>query len=243
MALYAIGDLHLSLGADKPMDVFGGAWEGYVDKLRESLSHLKPEDTLLLLGDTSWGMSLAQAKADFDFLRQVPGRKILLKGNHDYWWDTVGKMTRFLGEMGTSDFAFLHNNCVLFGDTALCGTRGWFFEEDRPGDAQNQKIFRRELMRLEASLRAGAESGAKYLLCALHYPPLYEGYRCAPILELLRKYGVRRCLYGHLHGPGILKAFQGREYGVEFTLLSADAVDFCPQKILESGEIPLVFSK
>ena len=133
MALYAIGDTHLSLGADKPMDVFGGGWSGYVDKLRAGFAEIGPEDTVVLCGDLSWGMSLEQAREDFAFLDALPGRKILLKGNHDYWWTTAAKMERFFAENGFSTLEILHNNCRLYGGVALCGTRGWFYEEDREG--------------------------------------------------------------------------------------------------------------
>ena len=130
MALYAIGDTHLSLSSNKPMDVFGGSWEGYVEKLREGFAHIEPEDTVVLCGDLSWGMSLEEARADFAFLDALPGRKILLKGNHDYWWTTANKMNTFFQENGFTTLNILHNNCYFYGDLALCGTRGWFFEEN-----------------------------------------------------------------------------------------------------------------
>ena len=156
MALYAIGDTHLSLSSDKPMDVFGGGWTGYVEKLREGLSVLEPGDTVVLCGDLSWGMSLEQAREDFAFLDSLPGgRKILLKGNHDYWWTTAAKMERFFAENGFTTLEILHNNCRMYGEVALCGTRGWFYEEDRAG--HGAKIFNRELIRLEASLKAAGE--------------------------------------------------------------------------------------
>ena len=234
MALYAIGDLHLSVGADKPMDVFGGNWRGYQQKLEDSLSGLTREDTLVLLGDTSWGIDLEQAEPDFAFLQRVcPAKLVLLKGNHDYWWNTVGKMTRFFEEKGFDRCTFLHNNCVLAEGIALCGTRGWFIEEERPGDPQNTKVFLREMGRLETSLRLGAQSGAREIVACLHYPPLYEGYRCGRVIELLEQYGVKKCLYGHLHGPGISRAICGIQGEIEYRLLSADAVCFQPVKISE----------
>ena len=152
MALYAIGDTHLSLGADKPMDVFGGAWENYVDKLRQGFAQVQPEDTVVLCGDLSWGMSLEQAKEDFAFLDALPGQKLLLKGNHDYWWTTAAKMERFFTENGFTTFRLLHNNCHFYEEFALCGTRGWFYEE-----SADPKVFNRELIRLEASLKAAGE--------------------------------------------------------------------------------------
>ena len=226
MALFVIGDTHLSLSASKPMDVFGGGWEGYVDKLRAGFSAVGPEDTVVLCGDLSWGMSLAEAREDFAFLDALPGaRKLLLKGNHDYWWNTAAKMNRFFAENGFSTLHILHNNCYEYGDYALCGTRGWFYEET--GD---QKVFKRELIRLEASLKA---AGERPRLCFLHYPPLYQGYSCPEIIALLERYEVRLCCYGHLHGGSHRLAVEGMRGGVEYRLVSADYVGFRPQKICE----------
>lgn len=167
MALYAIGDLHLCLGAPKPMDVFGGAWVGYMEKLKEGLSVIRPEDTTVLLGDLSWALDLGTAAADFAWMNQIPGRKILLKGNHDYWWSTAAKFQAFCNENGFENLSLLNNNCYEYEDWAICGTRGWFFEEERSG-VHDGKIFKRELMRLEASLKA---AGEKQKLVFLHYPP------------------------------------------------------------------------
>lgn len=226
MALYAIGDLHLSLTADKSMEVFGPAWENYTARIEESLSALTDEDTLILAGDTSWGMSLPEAEADFRFLDRFPGRKLLLKGNHDYWWTTVSKMKRFLEEKGLRTLDFLHNNCFFYRDYALCGTRGWFLEED----AHNVKVLNREVLRLEASLQA---AGERPILCFLHYPPLYQGYECPEILAALAKYHVRTCCYGHLHGPAIRRRLEGERAGTAFSLISADHLEFIPKKICE----------
>ena len=228
MALYAIGDTHLSLGADKPMDVFGGAWAGYQEKLTQGLSVLRPEDTLVIAGDVSWGMSLEESEADFAFLDAFPGTKLLLKGNHDYWWNTAAKMERFFAEKGFSSLRILHNNCHFYGDVALCGTRGWFYEEEKAG--QNQKVFNRELIRLEASLKAAGEAEK---LCFLHYPPFYTGYRCEPILALLERYQVKACYYGHLHGASHRLALQGKQGSVEYHMISADYLKFTPEKVLE----------
>ena len=227
MALYAIGDTHLSLGSDKPMDVFGGGWTGYVDKLRRGFEAVKPEDTVVLCGDISWGMSLEEAREDFAFLDNLPGRKLLMKGNHDYWWTTAQKMRRFFQENGFSTLELLHNNCYFYGGVALCGTRGWFYEEDR--GEHSAKIFNRELIRLEASLKAGGV-GEKF--CFLHYPPLYQGYRCQEIIDLLERYGVTRCYYGHLHGGSHRLAVSGLQGKVEYHLVAADYLGFQPEKIL-----------
>ena len=228
MALYALGDLHLALGADKPMDVFGGKWTGYLDKLRESLSVLRPEDTLVLVGDFCWALGLEEARAASAFLASYPGRKLLVKGNHDYWWCTAAKFSKFCQENGFENMALLHNNAYFYDDVALCGTRGWFYEEEK-GGTHNEKVFRRELCRLEASLQA---AGERTKLCFLHYPPRYKGYECREILELLERYQVRRCFYGHLHGGSHKLALEGLWDGVEFRLVSADYRNFRPFNVI-----------
>lgn len=229
MALYAIGDTHLSLASDKPMDVFGGGWTGYVDKLREGFNATVSQgDTVVICGDVSWGMSLEEARADFAFLDALPGgRKLLLKGNHDYWWTTASKMKAFFRENGFDTLDILHNNSHLYGETALCGTRGWFYEEDR--GEHSAKIFNRELIRLETSLKA---AGEREKLCFLHYPPLYQGYRCQEILDLLERYGVKLCCYGHLHGGSHRLAVTGRQGTVDYRLVAADYVGFRPVCVL-----------
>ena len=228
MALFAIGDLHLCLGAPKPMDVFGGAWVGYMEKLQEGLSVIGPEDTTVLLGDLSWALDLEQAKADFSWMNQhIPGRKIILKGNHDYWWSTAAKFQKFCQENGFSQMHLLNNNCYEYENWAICGTRGWFFEEDRSGE-HDEKIFKRELLRLEASLQG---AGEREKLVFFHYPPRYRGYTCPEILELLRRYGVRRCFYGHLHGGSHKLAIEGLWDGTEFRLTAADYLNFAPYMV------------
>ena len=228
MAVYAIGDTHLSLGSDKPMDVFGGGWTGYVEKLKEGFSAIDPEDTVVLCGDLSWGMSLEEAKQDFAFLNDLPGKKLLLKGNHDYWWNTASKMNKFFQENEFHTLSILHNNCGFYGDVALCGTWGWFYEEER--GEHSAKVFNRELMRLEASLKA---AGEKEKICFLHYPPVYQGYCCKEIVELLKKYEVKRCYYGHLHGGSHRFAVCEERDGIHFELIAADYLRFKPEKILD----------
>lgn len=228
MALYVIGDTHLSLGCNKPMDVFGGRWEGYVDKLRAGFADVTDGDTVVLCGDLSWGMSLEQAREDFAFLNGLPGQKLLLKGNHDYWWTTAAKMKAFFAENGFDTLNILHNNCGLYGETALCGTRGWFYEEE--ADGHNEKVFNRELIRLEASLKA---AGEREKICFLHYPPCYQGYTCPEIMDMLERFGVERCYYGHLHGGSHRLAIEGKYGAVEYHLVSADYLGFRPLKICE----------
>ena len=224
MALYAIGDLHLCLGADKPMDIFGGAWLGYMDKLRQGLSVIGPDDTTVLLGDLSWALDLAGATEDFRFINAIPGRKIILKGNHDYWWNTVTKFQKFCTENGFENIHILNNNHFEYEGVAICGTRGWFFEEEKSGE-HDEKVFRRELLRLETSLKS---AGDLPKLVFLHYPPRYKGYECPEILELLKKYQVTACYYGHLHGASHGLAMEGIWDGVDFRLVSADKLGFQP---------------
>ena len=228
MALYAIGDLHLCLGAPKPMDIFGGAWVGYMEKLKTGFSNIRPEDTTVLLGDLSWALDLSGAKEDFSWINEIPGKKIILKGNHDYWWSTSAKFGKFWTDNGFQDLYLLNNNCYFYENWAICGTRGWFFEEQRSGQ-HDEKVFRRELIRLEASLKAEVE---KEKLVFLHYPPRYKGYECPEILELLEKYEVRRCFYGHLHGGSHKLAMEGLWNGVEFRLVSADYLGFQPYTVI-----------
>ncbi len=226
MALYAMGDLHLSLTADKSMEVFGPAWERYTERIAESLGRLDAGDVLVLAGDTSWGMTLEEAEADFRFLDRFPCQKYLVKGNHDYWWTTAAKLHRFFDEKGIRTLEMLHNGCVFYGEFAVCGTRGWFLEED----AHNIKVLNREVGRLETSLKAAGDRPA---LCFLHYPPLYQGYECPEILETLEKYRVRLCCYGHLHGYAIRRRWEGKRDGTDFSLISADHLGFVPKKICD----------
>ena len=228
MALYAIGDLHLCLGAPKPMDIFGGNWTGYMDKLKEGMSCIREEDTTVLLGDLSWALSLEESAADFAWINEIPGRKIILKGNHDYWWSTAAKFYKFCEANGFSNMEILNNNAFEYEGWAICGTRGWFFEEERSG-AHDEKVFRRELCRLEASLKA---AGEKNKMVFLHYPPRYKGYECREILELLEKYQVRRCFYGHLHGGSHKLAMEGLWDSVEYRLVAADYLNFRPYPVI-----------
>ncbi len=228
MALYAIGDLHLCLGAPKPMDVFGGAWIDYMDKLEKGLSVVKPEDTIVLLGDLSWALGLSEARDDFAWINEIPGKKIILKGNHDYWWSTATKFYRFCEENGFRDQFILNNNHYTYDGWAICGTRGWFFEEERSGE-HDEKVFKRELIRLETSLQS---AGDLPKLVFLHYPPRYKGYECTEILALLKRYDVRHCFYGHLHGASHGLAVEGLWDGIDFRLVSADKLNFVPHTVI-----------
>lgn len=228
MALYTIGDLHLSFTTDKPMDVFGGRWQNYMEKLNKGLSVLTEEDTIVLCGDTSWGMSLEESLEDFKYIDSFPGRKIILKGNHDYWWNTVSKVKGFFEKNGISSINILHNNCYFYEDAAICGTRGWFFEENVHGGEHDKKVMNREVGRLRASLQA---AGDREKLVFLHYPPRFYGFVCREIVELLNEFGVKDCYYGHLHGEGHKFAVQGETAGVNYHMVSSDYVKFTPVKI------------
>lgn len=228
MALYAIGDLHLCLGAAKPMDIFGGAWTGYMEKLEQGIATIQPEDTTVLLGDLSWALELQEATADFAWIDRIPGRKIILKGNHDYWWSTAAKFYKFCQENAFENQWILNNNHFEYAENAICGTRGWFFEEERSGQ-HDEKVFKRELLRLETSLKS---AGERNKIVFLHYPPRYKGYTCEPILELFEKYDVRKCFYGHLHGGSHSLAMEGLWDGVEYKLVSADRLNFQPFCVL-----------
>ncbi len=223
MAIFVIGDLHLSLGADKPMDVFPG-WEGYLPKLESNWRTLvKDEDTVVLAGDTSWAMRLEDTREDFSFIQGLPGQKWLLKGNHDYWWTTARKMETYLAANGFNTLHILHNNCCRVGRFALCGSRGWPFDD---AAAQSAKIMSREAGRLRMSLESAQDAGEK--LVFLHYPPVF-GTGCAQeLVDLLNAHGVRRCFYGHLHGRAIRYAVQGDCGQVRYKLISADGLAFCP---------------
>lgn len=225
MSLYAIADLHLSLGADKPMDVFSG-WQGYLPRLTANWNRLvKPEDTVVLPGDISWAMKLENALQDLQFLDRLPGRKILLKGNHDYWWGTVSRMKAFCAGFGLTTLHFLNNDCYWYQDAALCGTRSWLFDQGQPHDA---KMMNRELGRLRASLQ---QAGGAEKLVFLHYPPIYPTGNAEGVVALLQEFGVRACWYGHLHGASIRGAVQGRVDGIDYRLISADALQFAPLRI------------
>ncbi|MBQ9647469.1 MAG: metallophosphoesterase [Oscillospiraceae bacterium] len=229
MSLYVIGDLHLSLTGEKPMDVFGEKWANHVERTREAFSQLHDDDVTVLAGDTSWGMSLAGALPDFAFIDALPGKKLLLKGNHDYWWTTASKMKKFFSDHGFTTLDILHNNCFFYGDYALCGTRGWFYEEDAEG-THTGKMLAREALRLEASFQA---AGGRPILCFLHYPPIYQGYQCPELLTLIDRYHAERCYYGHLHGATHKRAFEGKRSFTEYSLVSADYLGFAPKKVLD----------
>lgn len=229
MSLYAIGDLHLSFTTNKPMDIFGPRWKNHVEKIREGFSVLTNDDVCVICGDLSWGMNLEETLEDFRFLDELPGRKIVLKGNHDLWWTSMTKMTAFLEKNDFKTISFLHNNAYPFGgNAAICGTRGWFYEESKSA-AHDKKMIDREILRLETSLKAAGER-EKYVF--LHYPPKYGTYTCPEILAVLKQYEAKVCCSGHLHAESLRYAFNGWLDHTEHICVSGDAIAFKPCKIL-----------
>ena len=235
MALYVIGDTHFSSDRDKPMDVFGGRWLGYDKKLITSIGEcMQQDDTLVICGDFSWGMSLSDTLPDFKLLDSFPGRKLLLKGNHDYWWDTVAKMKKFFAANNITTIEFLHNNFFEYNSKILlCGTRGWMYDSSN-ASSEEDKIFRREVIRLRQSLQlAHTYDNDKEIVCFLHYPPVCRDFEISAFTDVMKEFGVKRCCYGHLHGESIKNAFKGMRGGIEYSIVSADALDFIPLKLSE----------
>ena len=226
--LYTIGDLHLSLGCDKPMDIFSG-WTNYLERLQKNWnSKITDDDTVVLLGDHSWALKLEDSRNDLEFIdKKLNGKKILIKGNHDLWWSTTKKITDFVSDNGFSTISFLFNNAYLTEGISICGTRGWIRENGEPAD---KKVLNREAGRLEASLQAGVKLGGELVAC-IHYPPICGTEENAQIIELLHKYNVKRCYYAHLHGNSVKGALNGERMGVYYKLVSADGVGFDPVKI------------
>lgn len=227
MSLFAIADTHLSLGTDKPMDIFKG-WSGYVDKLRENWeSTVTDSDTVVIAGDISWGMSLEGALNDFRFIDSLPGQKIILKGNHDYWWTTMRKMETFLNQNEMNTIRFLHNSTITVGDFAVCGSRGWFFDAEESAD---NKVLLREAGRLRTSINLAKDTGLEPVVF-LHYPPITQNMVCEDIYNVLLETGVRRCYYGHLHGPSMTRSINSVRDGIEFALISCDFLAFAPKLV------------
>lgn len=229
MALFAIGDLHLAISVkSKSMDIFGG-WENYLELLEKNWkTYVSDEDTVVLAGDISWAMKLSNAFEDFSFIEQLPGKKIILKGNHDYWWTSKKKMEDTFSAWGFKTLNILHNNCYKYENFAVCGTRGWV---NMPGEAADAKVLAREAGRLTASLEAAKAEGLSPLVF-MHYPPVYGNNCNYDILDVLYSYGVMQCWYGHLHGPSIKNAINGERDGVKYQLISGDFLQFNPAKIL-----------
>ncbi len=225
MSVYAISDLHLSFSSDKSMEIFPG-WEGYVDKIKNNWEqNVSDEDTVVIIGDVSWGMSLEEAKKDLEFINNLPGKKVLIKGNHDYWWSTKSKINNFLKENNLSKIEIIYNSAYKAQNISVCGTRGWLYNSP---EQEDQKIFVRELGRLQKSLDCANTLGVPPVVF-LHYPPVYGLQESEKIINILIERNVKRCYYGHIHGSEAKKGIvEGMYKGVEFHLVSCDYVGFCP---------------
>lgn len=232
MKVFAIGDLHLSFDEriEKPMDVFGPRWINHHQRVKENWEKIvQAEDMVILPGDISWGLRLDEAMEDLAWIHQLPGRKIIVKGNHDLWWSSITKLNKLYGNI-----TFLQNHCYLAGNVAVCGTRGWICPGTDGFDEHDQKIYERELMRLRFSLEEGAKSGAEIMIAALHFPPTNDKIQGSGFTKLLTQYHVRTCVYGHLHGKDAFKnGINGILDGVEYRLVSLDYLEGKPQLIYE----------
>lgn len=227
MNIFAIGDTHLSLGTDKPMDIFKG-WDDYVLRLESNWRKVVgEEDVVVIPGDISWAMSLEGSETDLRFLHSLPGKKIIMKGNHDYWWNTKRKMVNFLAEKSLDSISVLFNNAFRFGDITICGSRGWFF--DAEGDA-DKKVLLREAGRLRLSIAEGKKLGGN-IIAFLHYPPVTKLQQCEEMMNVLKEEEIEHCYYGHLHGASVFNAFTETLEGIKFDLVSADFLKFCPKLI------------
>lgn len=228
MSLYAIADLHLSLSSGKPMNIFPG-WDNHVERLEKNWqATVSPDDTVVVPGDISWAINFEEAKADFDFINRLNGHKVIMKGNHDYWWNSMAKMNRFLDENGFDTITIVHNNYYPYGEYGICGTRGWIKDTEEPADA---KVLAREAGRLEASIKAALADGKKPIVF-LHYPPIFANDYNREILDVLFRYDIKTCYYGHLHGNAHRYAVCGEVDGINYQLIAGDFVQFCPKLIM-----------
>lgn len=224
MSVYAIGDTHLSFSVDKPMDIFKG-WDDYAQRLENNWQRLiTNEDTVIINGDISWAMGLEQAEKDLEFINNLNGTKIISKGNHDYWWNTITKMEKFCKEKGFDSIKFLHNNAYKVGEIAIAGTRGWFFDAEKDNV---DKVMARESARLQRSIDEARKLSGEVVVF-LHYPPVSTVKVCEPIMNVLKENNIERCYYGHLHGGAINGAINEVYDGIKFQLVSADYLGFCP---------------
>lgn len=225
MAIYTIADLHLSFNTNKPMDIFGQNWQDYEKKIQQDWqSKVKKEDIVILPGDFSWAMYLEETEKDFEFINKLPGKKILLKGNHDYWWTTITSMRKYIKEKGFADIDFLYNNSYEYENKIICGTRGWSISEDQ----EDIRLTNRELARLELSINDGISKYGidKEIIIFMHYPPITKKNINTEYIKLMKKYNIKRCFYGHLHSSSIQDAVEGTFYGIDMKLVSSDGLNF-----------------
>lgn len=229
MALYAISDLHLSLNTDKPMDIFGENWTAHDQKIKENwLQKIKDEDTVLIAGDISWAMKWEESEADLKWIDSLPGNKIISKGNHDYWWNSITKLNAKF-----ENTKFLQNNYYVYKEYAICGSRGWICPGSDKFTEKDEKIYSRELIRLRLSLDSAKKAGFNKFIVMIHYPPTNEKFEESDIVKLFKEYNVEKVIYGHLHGPALRRVLEGVNDGVEYIMTSGDYIDFDPVKILD----------
>ena len=225
MAIYVIADLHLSFSTNKPMDIFGQNWQNYEEKIKQDwLEKVNENDIVILPGDFSWAMYLEETEKDFNFINNLPGKKILLKGNHDYWWSTVTSMRKYLKEKEMTNIDFLYNNSYEYENKIIVGTRGWAISEEQ----EDIRLTKREVDRLELSIKDGiAKYGEnKEIIAFMHYPPVTKNHMNTDYIKLMKKYNIEKCFYGHLHGNSIKDAIEGVIDGIQLKLVSADGLDF-----------------
>lgn len=228
MRVFAISDLHLALAEDKPMDIFGTGWANYMNRIQQSWREKVGEDDLVLLpGDLSWATYHDRAGADFSYIEALPGKKIISKGNHDYWWTTRKKLDEFIKDEGLESITFLHNNACFFNDLAITGSRGWKNPEDEGFTTEDEKIYKRELERLKLSLKhtSGFQGD---IITMLHYPPFSSKGNPTAFTDILNSFNVSICVYGHLHGRSCNNAIEGEYGGIKYKLVSADYLEFVP---------------
>lgn len=232
MALFTIADLHLPLGVDKPMDIFGKEWDNYVNRLYENWQNtIAPDDYIVLAGDFSWATYLEQAMADFDFLNKLNGIKFLIKGNHDYWWTTKKKLDEFILKNNFENIHFLQNNSFMYKDISICGSRLWQYPSAQTPDSDDCKIYSREISRLELSLNEALAHNPSEIIVFTHYPPITLNNTSNEFTELIKKYPVNECIYGHLHAASHKKAAEGIYSDVKYSLVSCDYRQFMPLKL------------
>lgn len=226
----------MSFSTNKPMNIFGQNWENHSEKIKKDwIEKVKPEDTVILAGDFSWATYLEETYEDFKYLAELPGNKLILKGNHDYWWTTVTSMKRYLEEQNIENVEFLYNNSYLIENKIIVGTRGWALLDSE----NSEKMINREAARLELSIKEGIEKYGedKEIICIMHYPPISnaamknEYTYNSKFLDVMKKYNVKKCYYGHLHGASHKEAIEGVIEGIEFKLISADYLAFKLKKI------------
>ena len=231
MRIFALSDPHLSLSVDKPMNIFGDRWKDHEKKIKENwLNAVADDDVVIVPGDISWGLKMEEAMPDFEFIHNLPGMKIMVKGNHDLWWSSVSKLNALFDDM-----VFIHNNFYAAGDIAVCGTRGWLLPQiTADWDEHHEKIYKRELMRLEASLKKAADAGYSKIIAALHYPATDFRGSSTAFTDIIEKYPVTDVIYGHLHGKDAQKnAFNGIRKGARYRLVSSDCIGFSPVKLYD----------